>query len=111
MLGVNSGLLNELSFKRLKYRRQLSLSIRDASRNSSCSTIALPLYACACRALTEADVRRAGQVGRSGGCPRLHRRLRTPTLDEMEDAEKLIAHIVYLDGLPNVQGLNEVKIG
>ena len=32
-------------------------------------------------------------------------------MDEMKDTEELIDHILYLEGLPNVQRLNMVRIG
>jgi bacterioferritin len=45
------------------------------------------------------------------GYHRLHEKLRQLSLSEMEDAESLIKHILYLEGVPNVQRLNQVQIG
>ncbi len=36
---------------------------------------------------------------------------RTNSLSEMEDAQHLIRHILYLEGLPNLQRLNDVQVG
>ncbi len=47
----------------------------------------------------------------SWGLPRLHDRFRTLSLDEMKDTERLIEHILYLEGLPNMQRLNPVRVG
>jgi bacterioferritin len=45
------------------------------------------------------------------GYHRLHEKIRQLSLSEMEDAESLIKHILYLEGMPNVQRLNQVQIG
>ena len=45
------------------------------------------------------------------GYERLHAKIRALSLSEMEDAEALIKHILYLEGIPNVQRLNQVQIG
>ena len=45
------------------------------------------------------------------GYERLHQRVRERSIDEMKDAEKLIEHILYLEGVPNVQRLNSVHVG
>ena len=41
----------------------------------------------------------------------LHKRLWDFSRAEMDDAGDLVEHILYLEGLPNVQRLNEVRIG
>lgn len=45
------------------------------------------------------------------GFNRLYDRLRANSLEEMKDADELIKHILYLEGVPNVQRLNQVMIG
>lgn len=45
------------------------------------------------------------------GYPRLYRKLRALSIEEMKEAEELVEHILYLEGLPNLQRLNQVRIG
>jgi bacterioferritin len=45
------------------------------------------------------------------GFSRLHERFRSLSLDEMKDTEHLIERILYLEGLPNMQRLNQVRVG
>lgn len=45
------------------------------------------------------------------GYERLHKKFRELSLEEMEDAQRLIRHILYLDGLPNLQRLGTVRVG
>ena len=45
------------------------------------------------------------------GLARLGRVFRTLSLDEMKDTEELIERILYLEGLPNMQRLNPVRVG
>jgi len=45
------------------------------------------------------------------GFPRLRERFRAISLDEMKDIEVLVKHILYLEGLPNMQRLNRVMVG
>jgi bacterioferritin len=45
------------------------------------------------------------------GFPRLHARFRSVSFEEMKDSEELIDHILYLEGLPNLQRLNTVRVG
>lgn len=45
------------------------------------------------------------------GYDRLHHTVRERSIDEMKDADELIAHILYLEGVPNVQRMNTVQIG
>lgn len=51
------------------------------------------------------------EMFRNWGLERLHEKLRDLSRDEMKDAQKLIAHIIYLEGLPNVQRLGTVRVG
>ena len=45
------------------------------------------------------------------GYERLHHKVRQRSIDEMHDAEALIEHILYLDGVPNMQRLGTVNVG
>jgi bacterioferritin len=45
------------------------------------------------------------------GFGRLARHFRDDSIDEMRDAEMLIARILYLDGVPNLQRLGPVRVG
>ncbi|MBI4492239.1 MAG: bacterioferritin [Chloroflexi bacterium] len=45
------------------------------------------------------------------GYERLHHKLRDLSTDEMKDAEHLVEHILYLEGVPNLQRLGTVQVG
>lgn len=45
------------------------------------------------------------------GYDRLAEKNRDESIDEMKDADKVIARILYLDGIPNMQRLNPVAVG
>jgi bacterioferritin len=45
------------------------------------------------------------------GYERLHQKVRERSFDEMKDAEELIEHILYLEGVPNMQRLATVQVG
>lgn len=45
------------------------------------------------------------------GYRRLHKKIRSESIEEMRHAEKLIHRILFLDGLPNLQRLGKVSIG
>jgi bacterioferritin len=45
------------------------------------------------------------------GFPRLRSFFRSLSLSEMKDIEVLVKHILYLEGLPNMQRLNTVMVG
>ena len=47
----------------------------------------------------------------SWGFTRLHDRFRALSVDEMKDTEAIIEHILYLEGVPNMQRLNQVRVG
>ena len=38
-------------------------------------------------------------------------KLREVSMDEMRDAQRLVRHILYLEGLPNLQRLGSIKVG
>jgi bacterioferritin len=48
---------------------------------------------------------------RNWGYERLYGELRQLGMDEMKDTEHLIDHILYLEGLPNMQRLGTVQVG
>jgi bacterioferritin len=45
------------------------------------------------------------------GYERLHHQVRQRSFDEMRDVEALIQHILYLEGVPNMQRLGTVTVG
>src|SRR5262245_28605083 len=45
------------------------------------------------------------------GYERLHEHVRKRSFDEMKDADEIIEHILYLEGVPNVQRLGTVHVG
>ncbi len=45
------------------------------------------------------------------GYERLEKKIRERSFGEMKDADKIIEHILYLEGVPNVQRLGTVRIG
>jgi bacterioferritin len=45
------------------------------------------------------------------GYERLAKKKRDESIDEMKDADTIIARILYLDGVPNLQRLNPVGVG
>ena len=45
------------------------------------------------------------------GYARLHHKIRERSIDEMKDADELIGHILYLEGVPNVQRMGTVQVG
>jgi bacterioferritin len=45
------------------------------------------------------------------GYERLHHKIKERSFDEMKDADELIEHILYLEGVPNVQRLGTVHVG
>ena len=45
------------------------------------------------------------------GYARLHEKIEKRAIDEMKHAEKLIARVIFLEGLPVVSKLKQIKIG
>ena len=45
------------------------------------------------------------------GYEKLAKKQHDESLEEMKDADKIIDRILYLDGLPNMQRLNPIKLG
>ena len=45
------------------------------------------------------------------GLERLAEKIRDESIDEMKDADKVIERILYLEGVPNLQRLNSVRVG
>ncbi len=45
------------------------------------------------------------------GYRKLYKNKREESLEEMKDADAVVERILYLDGVPNVQGLNPVRVG
>jgi len=45
------------------------------------------------------------------GYQRLAKKKREESMGEMRDADQLIARVLYLDGMPNMQRLNPVRVG
>src|SRR6476620_1814514 len=45
------------------------------------------------------------------GYDRLHHKVKERSFDEMKDADELIEHILYLEGVPNVQRVGRVLGG
>ncbi len=45
------------------------------------------------------------------GYERLAQKLRELSIGEMQDADKMINHILYLEGVPNLQRLGRVRVG
>ena len=51
------------------------------------------------------------EMVRNWGFERTAEKLRDLSMDEMRDAQKLVRHVLYLEGLPNLQRLGPIKIG
>ena len=51
------------------------------------------------------------EMANNWGFPGVGKLFRSNSLSEMEDAQHLIRHILYLEGLPNLQRLNQVQVG
>lgn len=51
------------------------------------------------------------EICENWGYERLHHKIRKHSFDEMKHADELIEHILYLEGLPNLQRLGKIKVG
>ena len=51
------------------------------------------------------------EMASNWGFPGVGNLFRSNSMSEMEDAQHLIRHILYLEGLPNLQRLNQVQVG
>jgi bacterioferritin len=51
------------------------------------------------------------EMCRNWGFEGLYEKLREMSLSEMKDAQSVIRHILFLDGVPNLQRLNDVRVG
>ena len=51
------------------------------------------------------------EMARNWGFERIYEKFRELSMEEMKDAEVLVGHILFLEGLPNMQRLNQVQIG
>ena len=51
------------------------------------------------------------EMARNWGFARIAEKFREFSMGEMRDAQAIVRHILYLDGLPNLQRLGAVKIG
>jgi len=51
------------------------------------------------------------EICRNWGFERLYHRFHESSLAEMQDSQQLIAHILHLEGIPNMQRLNRVMVG
>ena len=51
------------------------------------------------------------EIVENQGFPRLYRELKRLAIEEMKEAEEIIEHILYLEGMPNLQRLGAVTIG
>jgi bacterioferritin len=51
------------------------------------------------------------EMCKNWGFNRIASSLRSNSLEEMKDAQELIQHILYLEGVPNLQRINQVMVG
>src|SRR5688572_11656434 len=51
------------------------------------------------------------EMARNWGFERIYGKFRELSMEEMKDAEVLVGHILFLEGLPNMQRLNQVQVG
>jgi bacterioferritin len=51
------------------------------------------------------------EMCRNWGYERLYEKLKHASMEEMKDTPSIISHILYLEGVPNMQRLNQVRVG
>ena len=51
------------------------------------------------------------EMCKNWGFERIYERFRSNSVEEMEDAQHIIRHILYLEGVPNLQRLNQIMVG
>jgi len=51
------------------------------------------------------------EMCRNWGYERLYKKVRAESIREMKHAEKLIEHVLYLEGVPNMQRLGDITVG
>jgi bacterioferritin len=51
------------------------------------------------------------EMCRNWGYDRLYEKFKHSSMAEMQDTPHIIAHILYLEGVPNMQRLNQVRVG
>jgi bacterioferritin len=51
------------------------------------------------------------EMCRNWGYERLYHKLRDSSITEMKDAQRIIEHLLYLEGMPNLQRLGTVRVG
>ena len=51
------------------------------------------------------------EMTKNWGFERIYGHFRSNSMAEMQDAQHIIRHILYLEGIPNVQRLNQVMVG
>ena len=51
------------------------------------------------------------EMANNWGFPGVGKLFRSNSMSEMQDAQHLVRHILYLEGLPNLQRLNDIQVG
>ena len=51
------------------------------------------------------------EMVRNWGFQRLYEKLRESSMEEMQDAQSLVRHILFLEGIPNMQRMNRIQVG
>ena len=51
------------------------------------------------------------EMCKNWGFERVYEHFRSNSMEEMHDAQHLIRHILYLEGVPNLQRMNQVMVG
>jgi len=51
------------------------------------------------------------EMVKNWGFEALYQKLRESSMDEMQDAQTLIRHILFLEGIPNMQRMSRIQVG